>query len=349
LLPRHAQIMDKLAIVRSVHHDNGDHFAAAHWMLTGYLGSNAVNLDPQFPSAGSITAKLRGPNKPGVPAYVGVPSAASVGLSPGYNSGAYLGPAFNPFQPGADPNQPNFSVRNLTLPGGITVGQLDDRRKLLSSFDRMRRELDYTGMADSMDRFQAEAYEMISGPRAREAFDLSKEDPRIRDRYGRHTWGQSCLLARRLVGAGVTFVTVHMGGWDDHSTIKEAMHSKLPILDNAVASLVEDLDRHGLYDKVSICVCGEFGRTPRVNQTAGRDHWGQALSVLLGGGGIKGGTVVGSTNEKGEYPKDRAVGPEDVLATLYKVLGIDTTLQFTDKTGRPHAILNRGEALSELV
>jgi uncharacterized protein (DUF1501 family) len=349
LLPRHAQVMDKLAIVRSLHHDNGDHFAGAHWMLTGYFGSNAAKLDPMFPSAGSITAKLRGPNHPGVPAYVAVPHAASVGLTPGYNSGAYLGPAFNPFQTGGDPNQPNFSVRNLTLPGGMTVSQLDDRKRLLTSFDHLRRDLDGGGLADSMDKFQAEAYEMISGQRARQAFDLSKEDPRLRDRYGRHTWGQSCLLARRLVEAGVTFVTVHMGGWDHHSQIKEAMHAQLPILDNAVGSLVEDLVSHGLWERTAICVCGEFGRTPRVNQTAGRDHWGNVMSVLIGGGGMKGGVVVGSSNEKGEHPKDRPVGPEDMLATLYKVLGIDTTIQFVDKTGRPHSILNAGSAMSELI
>src|SRR5262249_23947766 len=153
------------------------------------------------------------------------------------------------------------------------------------------------------------------------------------------------LLARRLVEAGVTFVTVHMGGWDDHANIKEAMHSKLPIMDNGVGSLVEDLASHGLLERTAICVCGEFGRTPRSNPSAGRDHWGNVMSVLMGGGGIKGGTVVGSSNEKGENPKDRPVGPEDMLATLYKVLGIDTTVQFIDKTGRPHPILNTGSAI----
>ena len=349
LLPRHAQVMDKLAIVRSLHHTTGDHFAGAHWMLTGYHGSTAAQLDPMYPSAGSITAKLRGANQPGMPAYVAVPVAASVGLVPGYNSAAYLGTSFNPFQTGGDPNAPNFSVRNLTLPGGVTVAQLDDRRRLLYAFDRMRRDVDASGTLASMDRFQAEAYELISGPRARQAFDLSKEDPRLRDRYGRHTWGQSCLLARRLVEAGVTFVTVHMGGWDDHANIGPAMKNKLPILDHAVASLVEDLDARGLYGKVAICVCGEFGRTPKVNEGAGRDHWGQAMSVLLGGGGLKGGVVVGSTTAKGEYPKDRPVTPEDMLATLYHVLGIDTKQVFLDKVGRPHPILSKGEPIAELV
>jgi hypothetical protein len=348
LLPRHARVMDRLAIVRSVHHDNGDHFAGAHWMLTGYHGSNAAQLEPMYPSAGSITAKLRGANAPGVPAYVAVPVASSVGLVPGYNSGAYLGTSYNPFQTGGDPNAAAFSVRNLTLPGGLTLAQLEDRRQLLSSFDGLRRDVDRSGTLDNMNRFQTEAYEMISGPRARRAFDLGLEDPRWRDRYGRHSWGQSCLLARRLVEAGVTFVTVHMGGWDDHGQIEKAMKYKLPITDAAIASLVEDLVERGLYDRVAICVCGEFGRTPRVNPDAGRDHWGQVMSVLLGGGGIRGGTVVGSSTAKGEFPKDRAVGPEHILATLYRVLGIDTTTLFADKSGRPHPILPRGEALGEL-
>jgi hypothetical protein len=349
LMPRQARVMDRLAIVRSLHHTTGDHFAGAHWMLTGYHGSTAANMDPMYPSAGSVTARVRGANRPGLPAYVAVPIAASVGLVPGYNSAAYLGAAYNPFQTGGDPNQPNFSVRNLTLPGGVTMEQLEDRRQLLQTFDTLRRDIDRSGALDSMDRFQREAYELISGPAAREAFAIGKEDPRLRDRYGRHNWAQSCLLARRLVEAGVTFVTVHMGGWDHHAAIEPAMKNLLPIVDRAVASLVEDLSERGLYDKVAICMCGEFGRTPRVNKDAGRDHWGQSGFVLLGGGGLKGGQVVGSTTEKGEYPKDRPVTPEDMLATLYHVLGIDTKQVFLDKVGRPHPILSKGEPIAELV
>ncbi|MER3415544.1 MAG: DUF1501 domain-containing protein [Gemmataceae bacterium] len=349
LLPQHARVMDKLAIIRSMNHTTGDHYAGAHWMLTGYFGSNAARQDPMYPSAGSITAKLRGPNHPGMPAYVAVPVAASVGLVPGYNSAAYLGSAYNPFQTGGDPNDPHFNVRNLTLPGGLTLQQLEDRRALLQTFDRMRRDLDQSGLVETLDRFQIEAYELISGPRARQAFDISKEDPRLRDRYGRHTWGQSCLLARRLVEAGVTFVTVHMGGWDDHSGIEQAMKYKLPMLDSAVGALVEDLVVRGLWDKVAICVCGEFGRTPRINGSAGRDHWGELMSVLMGGGGLRGGVVVGSSTAKGEYPKDRPVGPEDMLATLYRILGIETTVHFTDKTGRPIPVLNKGEPIAELL
>jgi hypothetical protein len=348
-LPRTARLMHHLAILRSMHHTTGDHFAGAHWMLTGYHGSTAARLDPMYPSAGSITARLRGPNQPGLPAYVAVPIAASVGLVPGYNSGAYLGTAFNPFQTGGDPNQPNFSVRNLSLPTGVTLEQMEDRRQMLYTFDQIRRDIDRTGTMDSIDKFQAEAVEMITGPRARKAFAIGEEDPRLRDRYGRHNWGQSCLLARRLVEAGVTFVTVHMGGWDDHSAIDQAMKNKLPRLDAAIAGLVEDLVQRGLFERTAICVCGEFGRTPKVNDGAGRDHWGQAMSVLMGGGGMKQGVVVGATTEKGEYPKDRPLGPEDMLATLYHVLGIDTKRTFHDASGRPHPILNKGEAIRELV
>lgn len=349
LMPGQARLMDRLTIVRSLHHTTGDHFAGAHWMLTGYHGSTAANLDPMYPSAGSITARLRGPNQAGLPAYVAVPMAASVGLVPGYNSAAYLGTAYNPFQTGGDPNAVNFSVRNLTLPGGVTLAQLDDRRKLLSSFDTLRRDIDRSGTLDSLDRFQQEAYEMISGPAARHAFDISREEPRLRDRYGRHVWGQSALLARRLVEAGVTFVTVHMGGWDHHAAIEPAMKNVLPILDRALAGLVGDLCDRGLHDRVALMVCGEFGRTPRVNKDAGRDHWGQSGFALLGGGGIKTGIAYGSTTDKGEYPKDRPVLPEDLLATLYRVLGIDTSTTFFDKVGRPVPVLKYGTPLAELL
>jgi hypothetical protein len=348
-MPEQAKVMDKLTIVRSMNHTTGDHFAGAHWMLTGYLGSTAANLDPMYPSAGSITAKVRGPNRAGLPAYVAVPIAASIGLVPGYNGAAYLGTTYNPFQTGGDPNSPNFSVQNLTLPGGVTLRQLEDRKKLLTSFDTLRRDIDKSGTLESLDKFQREAYEMISGPAARRAFNIDKEEPRLRDRYGRHNWGQSCLLARRLVEAGVTFVTVHMGGWDHHAGIAPAMKDLLPIVDRGIASLVRDLCDRGLYEKVAICLCGEFGRTPLVNKDAGRDHWGESGFVLLGGGGLKTGLVVGSTTAKGERPKDRPVSPADMLATLYHVLGIDTTQTFTDRSGRPHPILDNGQPIAELV
>ncbi len=198
LLPNHARLLDKVSIIRSLHHDNGDHFAAAHWMLTGYLGSNAVNLPPQYPSAGSIVAKLKGPRKPGMPAYVGLPNTHSVGLVPGYHGSAYLGVGYNPFIADGDPNSAGYQVPNLALPAGVDALRLEGRRSLHGAFEHACRAADASGMMAGLDRFEQEAFSLILGKRAREAFDLKKEDPRLRDRYSRHQWGQSALLARGL-------------------------------------------------------------------------------------------------------------------------------------------------------
>lgn len=357
LLPKHAELMKHLAILRSVHHDNGDHFAAAHWMLTGYLGSNAVNLAPQYPSAASIIAKVKGSKRSGMPAYVGLPNTHSVGLAPGYHGAAYLGVAYNPFSADGDPNSDGYSVPNLALPAGVDVARFDDRRTLLTSFDNARRDIDGTGLMDGLDRFGQEAYQMVTGPAARAAFDLSKEDPRLRDRYGRHQWGQSALLGRRLVEAGVRFVTLTYGGWDWHSSLEKGMHQVLPVLDAAVGTLVEDLIDRGLYDRTIVMVMGEFGRSPRMNTTGvpgvdpvpGRDHWGNVMSVLIGGGGLAGGKVVGASNRKGEFPTETPIAPQDVLVTLYDRLGISPGLSFTNLAGRPVTIGSNGKAITELL
>jgi hypothetical protein len=349
LLTEHAKVMDRLSIIRSVRHNNGDHFAAAHWMLTGYHGSTAADLPPKYPGVGAITAKLRGANRPGVPAFVGVPNVHSVGLAPGYHGAAYLGVGFNPLDGGGDPNNANYQVPNLQLISGVGLDRLEDRRSLLSGLDHARREVDRSGLMNGMDQFNQQAFDMVTGESARRAFDIGREDPRVRDRYGRHTWGQSALLARRLVEAGVTFVTITASGWDDHAQVANAMKAKLPPLDRALGSLVEDLTSRGLIDHVAVVVMGEFGRTPRINPGAGRDHWGECMSVLIGGGGLKGGQIIGSSNSKGEVPKDRPLRPSDVLHTLYGVLGIDPALQFVNNAGRPIPILNDGTAIPELV
>lgn len=349
LLTEHAKVMDRLSIVRSMHHNNGDHFAAAHWMLTGYHGSTAADLPPKYPGIGAIASKLRGANRPGVPAFVGVPSIHSVGLVPGYHGAAYLGVGYNPLDAGGDPNRPNYQVPNLQLLSGVDLNRLEDRRTLLGGLDRARREIDRSGLMNGMDQFNQQAFEMVTGESARRAFDVNREDPRVCDRYGRHTWGQSALLARRLVEAGVTFVTITASGWDDHAQVANAMKAKLPPFDRALGALVEDLTSRGLIDQVAVVVMGEFGRTPRINPGAGRDHWGEVMSVLIGGGGLKGGQVIGSSNSKGEVPKDRPLKPADVLHTLYHVLGIDSSVNFTNNAGRPIPILNDGAAISELV
>jgi uncharacterized protein (DUF1501 family) len=357
LLPNHARLMDRMSIIRSLHHDNGDHFAAAHWMLTGYLGSNAINMAPQYPSAGSIVARLKGAKRPGMPAYVGLPRTHSVGLAPGYHGGAYLGAGYNPFNADGDPNSDKYQVPNLSLPAGVDAPRLMGRRGLLSAFDGVRRTALTSSSMEGLDRFEQEAFSMVLGDRARRAFDLRKEDPRLRDRYARHQWGQSTLLARRLVEAGVRFVTLTFGGWDYHSSLERGMKRVLPILDAAVGTLIDDLEGRGLLDSTMVIVMGEFGRTPRMNKTGvagsdpvpGRDHWGKVMSVLIAGGGIARGQVVGSSNSRGEVPKDRPLRPQDLMVTLYHQLGINPSTTFLNRGGQPIKIGSDGQVIRELV
>lgn len=353
LFPLQARVADKFSLVRSLYHNSGDHFAGGHMMLTGREGATGADTDGKSPSIGSITSRVVGPRHPGIPAYMAVPHAASIGLRPGYFGANYLGAEHNPFEVEGDPNAEGFQVQNVALPGGMNVARLDDRRRLLSSFDRLRRDVDQSGRWKALDRFEREAYELVSSPAARKAFDLSNEDPRIRELYGRHTWGQSTLLARRLVEAGTTFVTVHFGGWDHHWDLKQGMENYLPIVDRAVAGLFQDLSVRGLLDQVLVVLCGEFSRTPRMNDgsgrgTPGRDHWGNAMFCLLGGGGVHGGRVIGSTTRLGEAPHDRAVTPADIHATIYQVLGVDPTVSFLNASGRPVPALDRGKPIHEL-
>lgn len=344
-----AQVMDKVSIIRSMHHNNGDHFAAAHWMWTGYHGSSAARLEPMFPSIGSIISKTRGANRPGMPAFISIPYAMTIGRKPGYQSSAFLGVAYNPFDVGGDPNNKNFQVRNVNLPAGIDASRTLDRKTLLLGLDRVRREVDHSGLMEGMDQFNQQAFDLVAGREAAKAFDINLEDPRMRDRYGRNSVGQGALLARRLVEAGVTFVTVHSGGWDNHSNIKGAMQGHGPRMDAAISSLIDDLSQRGMLDDVMILVMGEFGRTPRVNGNAGRDHWGNVMSVMLGGGGLKGGVVVGASDAKGTRPAKRPVKPAHVLHTIYHQLGIDTGIAHIDRAGRPIPILGEGEPLAELI
>jgi len=357
LLPKHARLLDKMSIIRSMYHDNGDHFAAAHWMLTGYLGSNASDLPSQYPSAGSIITKIKGARKPGMPAYVGLPNTHSVGLVPGYHGAAYLGVGYNPFVADGDPNTESYQVPNLALPAGVDASRVESRRGLLGAFDNARRDVDASGLMEGLDRFDQEAFSLVLGDVARRAFDLSKEDPRLRDRYSRHQWGQSALLARRLVEAGVRFVTLTFEGWDYHSSLETGMKNVLPILDATVGSLIEDLDDRGLLDSTMVLVMGEFGRTPRMNTTGvpgadpvpGRDHWGNVMSVLAAGGGFARGRIIGASNKKGEIPKDRPVRPQDLMVTLYEQLGISPETSFNNRAGRPVSIGSDGQVISELL
>lgn len=359
LFPRQATVADKFSIVRSLHHDNGDHFTAAHYMLTGRGGPNGSNTPGRSPGVGAIAGQLCGPRREGMPAYVAVPYASSVGLRPGYFGGSYLGAQANPFETDGDPNAASFEVRNLLLPQGLTVGRFDDRNGLRRRLDGLAREVDSSGIIDTMDRFQSQACSLVTSPAARAAFDIAAEDAAVRDRYGRNTFGQSTLLARRLVEAGCTFVTVHSGGWDHHWDLEQGMKSRLPEVDMAVASLLEDLDARGILERTMVVLCGEFSRTPRMNDggnggpplskgTPGRDHWGNAMFALVAGGGIRGGRIVGSTDAKGQAPKDRPLTPFDLHATIYHVLGVDPTTHFLDHTGRPVPAIDSGAVISEL-
>lgn len=361
LFPKQALVADKFSIVRSLHHDTGDHFAGGHRMLTSKdMGVSGGQTAGRFPSLGSIIARERGSNRRGMPAYISVPVASSIGLVPGYFGGNWLGTHLDPFQTGGDPNNADFQVQNLNPVPGLSIERLDDRRSLYASLDRVPRTLDVRGTFDSLDRFDRDAYEFVSGRQAREAFDMSREDDRTRDRYGRHSWGQSVLLARRLVEAGSTFVTVHFGGWDNHWDLKAAMESYLPRVDAAVSALFADLSERGLLESTLVILCGEFSRTPRMNDggnggpplsmgTPGRDHWGNAMFCLLGGGGIRGGQIVGSTDARGERPLTRAVRPEHIHATIYKAMGIDPRLHLLDHRGRPTPVLEDPTPIDELL
>ncbi|MDX1966401.1 MAG: DUF1501 domain-containing protein [Planctomycetaceae bacterium] len=360
LYPLQAKAADKFSIVRSLHHENGDHFAAGHIILTGRGGASGADTPGKYPFIGSIATKLTGPRKPGMPAHAAVPYAMSIGLRPGYFGGNYLGVATNPFETEGDPNAANFQVNNIQMPGGMSIDRLESRTDLMHRFDRLRRDVDSSGMIDAMDRFDRDAYEMVAGENARRAFDMSTEDPRMRDRYGRHSWAQSMLLARRLVEAGTTFVTVHLGGWDHHWDLKASYERLLPIVDQAYSALLEDLSQRGLLDTTLVMLCGEFSRTPRMNDggnggapmsmgTPGRDHWGNAMFCLMGGGGVKGGQVIGSTNRLGEVPQDRPVSPADIHHTMFQVLGIDPHISFLNHSGRPIPALEPGSVIQELV
>ncbi|MCI0460562.1 MAG: DUF1501 domain-containing protein [Gemmataceae bacterium] len=361
LFPRQARVADRFSIVRSLHHNTGDHFAGGHRMLTTKdMGVSGANNGQRFPGIGAIVARQAGPRRRGLPPYVAVPHASSIGLNPGYFGGHMLGAQCNPMQTGGDPNAPNFTVQNLNLAAGLTLNRLEDRRGLLRHFDETRRHLDALPTAQAMDQFQQEAYEFVTGPAARNAFDINREDPRLRDRYGRHNWGQSTLLARRLVEAGCTFVTVHYGGWDNHWDLQAAMERYLPMVDSSVSALFEDLEDRGLLARTLVVLCGEFSRTPRMNDggnggaprsmgTPGRDHWGESMFCLLGGGGVRGGQVVGSTDRLGMRPLTRPLTPCHIHATIYQVLGIDPRLQLLDPSGRPVHVLDDPTPIRELL
>ncbi len=371
LLPMQAKIMDRLAIVRSLHHGTDDHAAGMHWIQTGHFAppqGGADTVKPTHPSLGSLVARLRGPNRPGMVPYVHIlPDPMGFPVFPRIFDSADLGPAANPLKveyarKKTDANnlaidnlvgKVQFSVPNVELLPGMDLARLGDRARLRQDLDGLARRLNDDRALDRLDHYQRRALELVSSPAARAAFELDREDPRRRDRYGMNAWGQGLLLCRRLVEAGVTFVGFntdsYSGQWDNHAQLKPALDAMLPLYDQMLTALIEDLVERGLYERVLVLVWGEFGRTPKVNGSAGRDHWGAAGFALLGGAGLRGGTVVGSTNPRGEHPEDRPVRPNDILATVYHVLGIDPETEYLDRLARPIKVLSGGERVRELV
>lgn len=343
-LPLQSRMMDKMSIVRSVYHTNAGHGMGSQWMLTGWQPTIEVNNNI-YPACGSVVARLRGANNPELPAYVNLPRSLGLGKA------AYLGASFNPFSPEDDPNNEGFQVRNLRLPGRVDLSRLENRRSLLSKIDNLRRDLDTAGDLGELDKFYAAGLDMVTNDEALHAFDVGAEDAALRDRYGRNDLGQSCLLARRLVEAGVTYVTIQAGGgWDTHGdNFKQLKDNLLPKYDQSLAALVQDLNDRGLADDVLVMAFGEFGRTPRINGGAGRDHWPGAMSVVFAGGGLKMGQAIGETDSKAEAPISKPYTPGCVLSTMYHVVDVDYRHEFYDQAQRPLAVLPEGRPIGELI
>jgi hypothetical protein len=348
LFPRIAAMLDRMVLVRSMTSPEADHDRAAHHMLTGYRPSPAV----VYPGYGSAVAKIRGQGAAGkkattLPPFVAVPQA------PAFASSGYLTSEYDPFAVGGDPSAPSFRVRDLTPPDRVTLDRLRRRRAMMERLDRDAAGVPETALTASRDRFTEQAYELLTSDAAQGAFRIDREPDAVRDRYGRTTLGQSCLLARRLVEAGVSFVTVTDNGgalgWDTHAQNFPTLKDRLgPPLDQAVSALIEDLARTGRLDQTLVLVMGEFGRTPRVNLNGGRDHHGRASSLLLAGGGLKVGQVIGRTDDRAEAPADRPVTPSDLAATVYQVLGIDPSQKLLSADGQPIRLVDPGQAIGEL-
>jgi hypothetical protein len=335
VFPKMAQVADKMAFVRSFAHRNSGHGGGTHWVMTGYDFPPADNGQaPIKPGLGSILARYRGANNPstGLPTYVRMQGILGDGP-------AWLGQAYAPFDTGGN------ARRNMNLK--VPLQNLEDRRSLLKSFDKLDRTLDRSGLVQGLDSFEKQAFDLILS-RARESFDVTREDPRVRDRYGKGL-GEQLLLARRLCEAGVGFVTLHFGGWDMHGSIAQNMKNLGPRVDQAVAAFVEDTADRGLDEDILLVITGEFGRTPRINGSAGRDHWAPLSTLALAGGGLKMGQVVGESTAKAEVPKTTPITPQNLMATVLHVLGIPQDLHYKDPTGRPVPMVDGSKPIAELI
>lgn len=342
-MPHLAQQADKYSIVRNVSHSQGAHSPGQRYLQTG----NRKIPSLEYPDYGAVVSKEH-PSPAGVPNYVLSPSGGSNSAS--FSSG-YLGVAHGPFTALGDPNAKNYSVRALATPEGLTIGQVEARRKLLNRIDTRFRSVDLANQeVEGMDKSYQKAFDILQSNAVRKAFDSASEDPKIRDQYGRHNFGQTCLLARRLVEAGTRCVSIYNGGWDTHeNNFTDLKNKLLPPWDQGLAALLTDLHTRGMLENTVVWCTGEFGRTPKINDKgAGRDHWSRAMSMLFAGGGITGGQVIGATDKTGSEPIGDAYTPDDAAASFYRSIGIDHQREYYTPDGRPVMIVAKGEPIGEL-
>ena len=334
-----AAIADKICVIRSVTHGEAAHERGTHNMLTGYRPSPAI----KFPSFGSVISHELGVRN-NLPPYVVVPSV----FAP-ENGAGYMSTAYGPFALNGDPASSGFSVRDLKLPGDVADARFERRRSLLQTVDSHFRALEKSDALDAMDTFYQRAYGLISSQKAREAFDISQEKDKLRDEYGRNAAGQRFILARRLVEAGVRLVTVTYGGWDMHANIKQGFTNQGPQFDQAFARLITDLEERGMLKRTLVIVSSEFGRTPKINSSNGRDHYPRVFSVAMAGGGLKGGAVYGSSDALGGEPDQDPVSPESIAKTMYRLIGINAEKRIVADGVRPIDIVHGGELLNDII
>ncbi len=339
LMKETAQIADKVTIIRSMSHGEAAHERGTHNMFTGYRPSPAL----QYPSIGSVISHELG-SQNDLPPYVCVPSVPNE-----YANSGYLSSAYGPFALGADPAQANFQVRDLNLPQGVDDSRFARRRSLLETVDHHFRAMEDSDAITSMDSFYQHAYQLISSQTAREAFNLKAEPDALKDEYGRSAAGQRMLLARRLIEGGVRFVSLTAGAWDHHDNIKAAIQKELPPTDKAIAALIRDLERRGMLDSTLVMVTTEFGRSPKINPAAGRDHWPRVFSTMLAGGGMKQGYVHGSSDALGGEVDTDGVGVADLATTIYNQIGINADKELMSPGDRPIEIVAGGEILDSIL
>lgn len=339
MMPNTAKVADKIAICRSMTHGEAAHERGTHNMFTGYRPSPAL----QYPSMGSVVSHELGPRK-NLPPYVCIPSQPNEFAGTGYLSSSYA-----PFSLGSDPAAGGFRVQDLALPGGIDDSRFSRRRNILDKVNDHFVSKEKSDGLSALNTFYDRAYSLISSPAAREAFNIDAEPAALRDQYGRNTAGQRMLMARRLVEAGCRFVSLTYGGWDMHDNINGGIRSQLPAFDQAYAMLINDLEQRGMLKDTLVCIASEFGRTPKINGTAGRDHWPKVFSVVLAGGGIKRGITYGTSNSTASEPEDDPLGVEDWATTIYHCIGITADKELMAPGDRPIEIVDGGKVVKELL